>query len=152
MNESEINKLINSMTKKFKNGGFIDCLRNGDSISKCKCGCSKIEKAGDGNPELGKYHLQLSNGNNYSLSGYGLNPQRTVETLTTPKDVITRTIENGDTVVTRNGQLIDPTAHFHLNLDEVKEKAIVANKGQDYLDYRKRTGTFDEGGKVRGGN
>ena len=38
MNESEINKLINSMTKKFKNGGFIDCLRNGGSIHQCKCG------------------------------------------------------------------------------------------------------------------
>ena len=48
MNESEINKLINSMTNKFKNGGFIDCLRNGGSIEKCKCGCDKIAKAEDG--------------------------------------------------------------------------------------------------------
>ena len=48
MNESEINKLINSMTKKFKNGGFIDCLRNGGSVSKCKCGCDKIAKVQDG--------------------------------------------------------------------------------------------------------
>ena len=45
MNESEINKLINSMTKKFQNGGFIDCLRNGGSVEKCKCGCDKIAKA-----------------------------------------------------------------------------------------------------------
>ncbi len=52
MNESEINKLINSMTKKFKNGGFIDCLRNGGSISKCKCGCDKIVKGDEGIPGL----------------------------------------------------------------------------------------------------
>jgi hypothetical protein len=135
-----------------KNGGFMNCLRNGGSISKCKCGCSKIEKAGSGNPELGKYHLRLSNGNNYGLSGYGSNPQRTVETLTTPEDVITRTIERGDTTVTRNGQPFVPTMRFHQNFDEMKEKAILAKDGQDYLDYRKRTGTFDEGGKVRGGN
>lgn len=38
MNESEINKLINSMTKKFKNGGFIECLRHGNKIADCKCG------------------------------------------------------------------------------------------------------------------
>lgn len=39
MNESEINKLINSMTKKFKNGGTIDCLRAGNKLSECrKCG------------------------------------------------------------------------------------------------------------------
>lgn len=47
MNESEINKLINSMTKKFKNGGFIDCLRNGGSIKDCGCG-SKINKDQNG--------------------------------------------------------------------------------------------------------
>lgn len=55
MNESEINKLINSMTKKFENGGFIDCLRNGDSVEKCKCGCDKIAKAEGGNV-LYPYH------------------------------------------------------------------------------------------------
>ena len=40
MNESEINKLINSMTKKFKNGGMIDCLRKGGkTYAECKrCG------------------------------------------------------------------------------------------------------------------
>lgn len=39
MNESEINKLINSMTNKFKNGGMIDCLRAGNKLSECrKCG------------------------------------------------------------------------------------------------------------------
>lgn len=36
MNESEINKLINSMTKKFKKGGLIDCLREGRKLSECK--------------------------------------------------------------------------------------------------------------------
>ena len=40
MNESEINKLITSMTNKFKNGGFINCLRSGGSIPTCKCGKS----------------------------------------------------------------------------------------------------------------
>ena len=47
MNESEINKLINSMTNKFKNGGMIDCLRKGGSIKDCGCG-SKINKAAGG--------------------------------------------------------------------------------------------------------
>ena len=47
MNESEINKLINSMTKKFKNGGIIDCLRKGGSIKDCGCG-SKINKDQEG--------------------------------------------------------------------------------------------------------
>lgn len=47
MNESEINKLINSMTKKFKNGGMIDCLRKGGSIKDCGCG-SKINKDQEG--------------------------------------------------------------------------------------------------------
>ena len=55
MNESEINKLINSMTKKFKNGGFIDCLRAGGTIPECKCG-DRIAKGAtgmemDGNPK-----------------------------------------------------------------------------------------------------
>ena len=54
MNESEINKLINSMTNKFKNGGFIDCLRNGGSVSKCKCGCNKIVKDQHPAETLGK--------------------------------------------------------------------------------------------------
>ena len=43
MNESEINKLINSMTKKFAKGGLIDCLRAGGSFQKCKCG-DKVTK------------------------------------------------------------------------------------------------------------
>lgn len=57
MNESEINKIVNKMTKKFKNGGplpskfenggMIDCLRNGGSIKDCGCG-AKVEKAQDG--------------------------------------------------------------------------------------------------------
>ena len=42
---------------KFKNGGFIDCLRGGGSVKKCKCGCDKIAKAQDGKkvlPQFGK--------------------------------------------------------------------------------------------------
>jgi hypothetical protein len=39
MNESEIIKLVNSMTKKFLNGGLIDCLRAGGNLTECKkCG------------------------------------------------------------------------------------------------------------------
>lgn len=53
MNESEINKLIEDMVKKFNNGGMIDCLRKGGSVKDCGCG-SKIEKAQDGKSELGK--------------------------------------------------------------------------------------------------
>ena len=54
MNESEINKLIEDMVKKFNNGGFIDCLRNGGTVSKCKCG-KKIspEKAFSGTKLFG---------------------------------------------------------------------------------------------------
>lgn len=50
MNESEINKLINSMTNKFKNGGMIDCLRKGGkTYSECKkCGGRMPLKAQDG--------------------------------------------------------------------------------------------------------
>lgn len=61
MDESEINKLINSMTKKFQiggslpkakfeNGGIIDCLRNGGSFQKCKCGdkVAKVAKGAEG--------------------------------------------------------------------------------------------------------
>lgn len=50
MNESEINKLINSMTKKFKNGGMIDCLRSGGNFSECKkCGGkTPVQNAGLG--------------------------------------------------------------------------------------------------------
>jgi hypothetical protein len=62
MNESEINKLINSMTKKFNNGGFIDCLRNGGSISKCKCGCDKIAKAQDGDKVLPQFAKIIEGG------------------------------------------------------------------------------------------
>lgn len=66
MNESEINKLINSMTKKFENGGFIDCLRNGGSVEKCKCGCDKIAKAEDGKKvrrtDMPGYAYTLHNG------------------------------------------------------------------------------------------
>lgn len=66
MNESEINKLIKDMVKKFKNGGFIDCLRGGGSVKDCGCG-SKIEKAQQGfvtptttNGELFKGHPTYS--------------------------------------------------------------------------------------------
>lgn len=54
MNESEINKLINSMTKKFAKGGLIDCLRAGGSFQKCKCG-DKVTKVQGGNA-LYPYH------------------------------------------------------------------------------------------------
>lgn len=47
MNESEISKLIKDMVKKFSNGGFIDCLRNGGTVSKCKCG-KRIDKGASG--------------------------------------------------------------------------------------------------------
>ena len=50
MNESEINKLINSMTKKFQNGGMIDCLRaGGKTYAECKkCGGKTPLKAQTG--------------------------------------------------------------------------------------------------------
>lgn len=43
MNESEINKVVDKMKQKFKNGGVIDCLRNGGSIKDCGCG-GRVEK------------------------------------------------------------------------------------------------------------
>ena len=55
MNEQEINKIVDKMTKKFKNGGLIDCLRNGGSIKDCGCG-AKMVKAQDG---TGKNGLQV---------------------------------------------------------------------------------------------
>lgn len=47
MNEQEINKIVDKMTKKFENGGLIDCLRNGNKIA--DCGCGKKLKAQSGN-------------------------------------------------------------------------------------------------------
>lgn len=58
MNESEINKIVNKMTKKFKNGGplpskfenggIMKCLKGGKPYSECmKCG-GKTLKAEDG--------------------------------------------------------------------------------------------------------
>lgn len=46
MNEQEINKIVDKMTKKFKNGGFIDCLRSGGkTYTECKkCGGNLIRK------------------------------------------------------------------------------------------------------------
>ena len=43
----------NSRNQKFENGGFIDCLRAGGTVSKCKCGCDKIAKAAKGTNEDG---------------------------------------------------------------------------------------------------
>lgn len=49
MNEQEINKIVDKMTKKFKNGGLIDCLRNGGEFSKCmKCGGNMVRKGAIG--------------------------------------------------------------------------------------------------------
>lgn len=46
MDEQGINKIVDKMTKKFKNGGLIDCLRRGGTVSTCKCGKKiGIEKA-----------------------------------------------------------------------------------------------------------
>lgn len=48
MNEQEINKIVDKMTKKFKNGGFIDCLRNGGSVKDCGCGAKMVRKGAGG--------------------------------------------------------------------------------------------------------
>lgn len=50
MDESEIKNVVGKMTKKFQKGGFIDCLREGGSVDKCKCG--KTIKAQDGTKGL----------------------------------------------------------------------------------------------------
>ena len=63
MTESNINKLINSMTKKFKNGGMIDCLRSGGkTYAECKkCGGNLVRKGATGfntdevDPDLSRY-------------------------------------------------------------------------------------------------
>ncbi len=45
MDESEIKNVINKMVKKYKNGGMIDCLRNGGSYGECKkCEQQKVVK------------------------------------------------------------------------------------------------------------
>ena len=46
MNESEIKNVVDKMMKKFQKGGFIDCLREGGSIDKCKCGKTIKAQAG----------------------------------------------------------------------------------------------------------
>lgn len=62
MNESELKEIVNKMTKKFVKGGMIDCLRNGGSISKCKCGCDKIAKAQDGDKVLPQFAKIIEGG------------------------------------------------------------------------------------------
>lgn len=62
MNEQEINKIVDKMTKKFKNGGMIDCLRRGGSIKDCGCG-SKIKKSQRGGVTGGNwrdYHMIIN--------------------------------------------------------------------------------------------
>jgi len=48
MKESEIKNVVNKMTKKFKNGGLIDCLRNGGKYAECKACGGRVEKGQDG--------------------------------------------------------------------------------------------------------
>lgn len=48
MKESEIKNVVNKMTKKFKNGGLIDCLRNGGKYTECKACGGRVEKGQDG--------------------------------------------------------------------------------------------------------
>lgn len=60
MEESEIKKIVNDMTKKFKNGGMIDCLRAGGAYGECKkCAQQKVVKnqqpAGPMTKQLPKY-------------------------------------------------------------------------------------------------
>jgi hypothetical protein len=45
----------NGPRQKFDNGGsLMNCLRNGGSVSKCKCGCNKIVKDQHPAETLGK--------------------------------------------------------------------------------------------------
>lgn len=70
MNEQEINKIVDKMTKKFKNGGLIDCLRNGGEFSKCmKCG-GKTLKAEGGEKVLPRFAKIIEGGGPYN------NPRR----------------------------------------------------------------------------
>lgn len=58
LKQQEINKSTHSnqnMNRIMKNGGFIDCLRDGGSVEKCKCGCDKIAKAQDGKKVLPRF-------------------------------------------------------------------------------------------------
>ena len=74
MNEQEINKIVDKMTKKFKNGGLIDCLRNGGEFSKCmKCGGNMVRKGATG-----------------------------LETDSVPKDFTIEVSSPGDTLMTKN--------------------------------------------------
>lgn len=153
MDKSELNKIVNQMTKKFQNGGLIDCLQKGGKYSECKkCGGKVIEKVQNGKPDLGGYMLQKPNGTSYRLEGYNsLNPQKTVESITNPSktNTITRTIAYGDTSFTHNGQPYDSINLDRINqiFDKHKEEAILQKKGQEYLDFRKRT-SFNDGGKM----
>ena len=146
MNESEINKLINSMTKKFKNGGFIDCLRNGGSVSKCKCGCDKIAKAGNGLSEIPNiFETNTPQGGKYRLSGYTLNPntRTTKEEIFSPsgKLVSERVISRGDTLGTDN------SSRFNVFMDRLKRDSI-AKENPKLLNLLEGTEKFDNGGKT----
>ena len=146
MNESEINKLINSMTKKFKNGGFIDCLRNGGSVSKCKCGCDKIAKAGNGLSGIPNvFETNTPQGGKYRLSGYTLNPntRTTKEEIFSPsgKLVSERVISRGDTLGTDNG------SRFNVFMDRLKRDSI-DKENPKLLNFLEGTEKFDNGGKT----
>lgn len=55
-------KYYNGPRPKFANGGFINCLRNGGSVEKCKCGCDKIAKAQDGDKVLPQFAKIIEGG------------------------------------------------------------------------------------------
>ena len=158
MNESEINKLINSMTNKFKNGGFIDCLRDGGSIEKCKCGCDKIAKA-RGGLKTRVYQYTLPNKNEYTMVEPGTS-RTTTERMTVPSNgnVFTRTITpkpgsfQRDTLVTMNGEQIgnDERRFKLLNeyFDEAKTGAYEQKFDPSTVQHMKNVGMFDDGGVV----
>lgn len=68
MNEQEINKIVDKMTKKFKNGGMIDCLRNGDSVKDCGCGAKMVKKGAVGMETEGNDKKRRVDQNGYAYT------------------------------------------------------------------------------------
>lgn len=73
MKESEIKKVVNKMTKKFKNGGLIDCLRGGGKYAECKACGGRVEKGEDG--LVGKHPYYRPNIIQSIIRVFSKNPQ-----------------------------------------------------------------------------
>lgn len=75
MKESEIKNVVNKMTKKFKNGGLIDCLRGGGKYTECKACGGRVEKGQDGGLVTDKHPYYRPNVLQSIFGAFSKNPQ-----------------------------------------------------------------------------